>query len=387
MSEKVQYKMTRWMSCAAILIVAAAPAWAQKTQVFATGLKNPAKIIAVAGGNFLVSESDTVANGGRVSLVDSKGARRTLLDGLPSGAAFPELGADGPTGMAVSGRTLYLAIGEGDSHRAAPAPPFLVPNPAGVSSPIFATILKVDFSNDIGLLNTGFSLKPADHNTLADHLSVKLTNTSGDQATVQLLAEFRPDRPDPVSIYRNTHLYALALLPSQPNALFVADAGGNAIWQVDLDTGRTHVLVRFPPTPVPFFLRPPVSEAVPDSIFANGNHLLVSLLSGVPFAHGASRIMDVDPATGAAAPFVTSLDSAIDVTRSALTGQYYVLEFSAALSVTPPQPGRLRSFDGSNLSTLVEPLVTPTSMVLDDAAGKLYITSLALGNIVTVDIR
>jgi len=48
-----------------------------------------------------------------------------------------------------------------------------------------------------------------------------------------MLAQFRTARPDPATVYRNTHLYGLVQLPSQPDTIYVADAGNNAVWQVD----------------------------------------------------------------------------------------------------------------------------------------------------------
>ena len=56
---------------------------------------------------------------------------------------------EGPNGLALAGRTLYIANGEGDSHSSGPRPGTLVPNPNGPSSPLYATILQVTFSNDI----------------------------------------------------------------------------------------------------------------------------------------------------------------------------------------------------------------------------------------------
>lgn len=371
--------------CVLLLLAAASIVSAQRTTLV-TGLKNPTKMIAGPRGTIVVTEFDAAPNSGRISVVDSLGVRRTLIDGLPSGTSLPELAPDGPNGLALADKTLYVANGEGDTLRAGTVPRSTVPNPAGPSSPIFSTILKMEFSTDIDKLATGFALTAANQNTLADHNPVTLTNGSGDQAVIRVLSDFRPARPDPITVYRNTHLYGLALMASQPNALYAVDAGNNAIWQVDLDSGRNRVLTRFPVSPNPAFVSPPVSEAVPDSIFASGDRLLVTLLSGFPFVQRASRVVDVDPATGRFTPLITDLSSAIDVAQVA-PARYYVLEFSAAFSVSPPLPGRLRVYDENNMRILATDLITPTSMLIDESAGTAYISSRALGNIVAIKLR
>jgi hypothetical protein len=373
--------------CALLMLAAGSIVSAQRTTLV-TGLKNPTKIIAGPRGTILVTEFDATPNSGRISVVDSSGARRTLVDGLPSGTSLPELAPDGPNGLALADRTLYVANGEGDTLRNGSVPRSTVPNPAGPSSPIFSTILKVEFSVDIDRLAAGFSLTAANQNTLADHNPVTLTNTAGERAVIAVLSEFRPARPDPLTVYRNTHLYGLALMASQPNSLYAVDAGNNAIWQIDLDSGRNRLLTRFPPSPNPAFVSPPVSEAVPDSIFASGNRLLVTLLSGFPFVRSASRVMDVDPATGRFTPLITQLNSAIDVAQPAQSGPYYVLEFSAAFSAAPPLPGRFLVYEPSgNVRVLADDLITPTSMLIDETAGTAYVSSRALGNIVAIKLR
>src|SRR4051794_33223109 len=89
--------------------------WCQ-AQVVATGLQGPQKIILTPGGNLLVSETSMAVNSGRVSFVSRAGARRSLLEGLPSGVEVAS-GGSGPTAMALRARTLYVALGAGDGER------------------------------------------------------------------------------------------------------------------------------------------------------------------------------------------------------------------------------------------------------------------------------
>jgi hypothetical protein len=81
----------------------------------ATGLQTPTKIAFSTKGNLLVAESGTSGNTGRISLIDPvTGARRTLLDGMPSGRSIPANEPSGPSGLVMRGRTLYVAIGLGE---------------------------------------------------------------------------------------------------------------------------------------------------------------------------------------------------------------------------------------------------------------------------------
>ena len=94
------------------------PALAQCTEV-TSGLHLPLGTTLTNHGNLLVSESGTGAMDGRISIFDSSGNRRTLLDGLPSG--INDVGdPSGPAGIAIRGRNLYVAIGTGDVGRAGP---------------------------------------------------------------------------------------------------------------------------------------------------------------------------------------------------------------------------------------------------------------------------
>ncbi len=340
----------------------------------------------------LVTEAAGTPNTGRVSVLDSGGNRRTVIDGLPSGKAAPDMSIDGPNGIALSGRTLYIANGEGDSHVNGPTSGSIVPNPAGPSSPMYATILQVNLSADVDKLASGFSLTLQNHFTLMDGNSVTLTNTSGDTATVSLLTGFRLDRPDPNTIYRNTHLFGLALLPAQPNTLYADDAGNNAIWKVDLTSGRSQLLIRFPGTPNPLAAAggPPFSEAVPTSVRPYGDHLLVTLLSGAPFVPGASRVMEVDPATGTATTFMGALSSTIDIVfrlRADGSGQWFVLEYSTGTLATPaPAPGRLLVYTNPTPQIFSDGLATPTGLTLDSQSGTLYIVDRTDGTVSKVAV-
>ncbi|MBI4890525.1 MAG: ScyD/ScyE family protein [Acidobacteria bacterium] len=356
---------------------------AQQTPVFASGLKNPSKVVLGANGSLLVTEVGEKPNTGRVSVVDGGGRAQALLEGLPSGAAAPDGTLDGPNGLALAGNVLYVANGEGDSHVAGPAPGTIVPNPNGRSSPIFSSILRVTLTSEPDRITAPFVLSRADHDTLADGKEVRLDNGAGDKAVLMLLTKFQDSVPDARTIYRNSHPYGLSLHPYYPDLLFVADAGMNVIWKISLSTGRAQVHVRFAPIPTGVPARP-MAEAVPNSVRAYGDGLLVSLLSGVPFVPQTSSVVLVDPG-GRYEPFIPWLSSAIDMAWEERPGNiptFYSLEFSAAL--TQGAPGRLKRYDVPDGTVLVNTLRTPTSMALDPARKAMFITDRSGGAVVRV---
>ncbi len=374
--------LTNW-AVLAILYAACAPLHAQP-KVFATGLISPAKVVLGPSGTLLVSEFSDKPNTGRISIVSSSGVRRTLIDALPSGVSAE--GPDGPTGLFLDdNNTLYVAIGEGDQLQAGDAPGTAFPKTGGPSSPILATILQVNFGGPVDKITSAFTLKAADHNTLADGNPVTLDNGAGDKATVTLLSEFRY-RPDPVAGYRNSHPYALAKAPGDANHLYLADSGLNSLVQVDLPTGRWRKIAAFPNQPNHGQMGPPVAEAVPTSIRPLGNRLLVTLFTGFPFAPGNSKVVSVDPGTGASDVILDNLTSTIDIAwRSRFFGglEFYVLEFSGNLLADAP--GTLRAYNGGSPTVLADKLPGPSSLALDNAAGRLYIATKA-GMILQVDL-
>jgi DNA-binding beta-propeller fold protein YncE len=374
--------------CMGMTVSALAGATAQQAAVYASGLSFPSKVIVIPGGNLLVAEVDKTPNSGRVSLILPGGQRQTLIDGLPSGLAGEDGSPDGPNGLALDGQTLYIANGEGDAFVSGTKQGTLLPNPAGPSSPILASVLKVTFSGTAGGMASGFTLLPAQHFTLLDGASVTLTNAGGDTATMELLAQFRPGIPDAHTIYRNSHPYGLALNASQPDYLYVADAGMNIVRQVNVTTGQTQTLTRFAPTPDPV-KGPPTIEAVPTSVHAYGSLLLVSLLSGAPFVPGQSRVMTVDPATGAASEFMFYLTSTIDVAVMPTAGPrpiFFSLEYSTQLSAQPLPAGQLTRYDTAAGYVYVDGLNAPSSMAVDSGSSKLYITDRLDGTVLVVPV-
>lgn len=359
------------------------------TTLLSSGFSSPLRIIATPRGNVLVADARMEPNSGAISLVDRGGNRLALIQGLPSGLSGPELSPDGPTGMAYQDRVLYVAIGEGDAVRNGPRPGTMVPNPAGIASPLLCSILRIRLNTDIDLIAAGFRLERGQHDVLADGNEVRLTNGSGGEATLDVLVNFPDATPDPATIYRNTHPFSLSLHPSYPGEIFLADAGQNGVVRINTTTGRARMLTRFAPVPNPGPAPgPPVSDAVPDGLRPYGDEFLVTLLTGFPFNPFVSRVMTLNPGTGASGVFIANLSSAIDILyRATPAGPvFYVLEFSADQS-RQNVPGRLSRIDAAGRQILVDGLITPTSLAWDQDVGDIFISELATGRILKTPIR
>ena len=354
-----------------------------------SGLQIPLGITQSNTRNLLVSETGTrVSNTGRISIVDLDGNRWTLLDGLPSG--INDVNApSGPAGLFMRGCTLYVAIGIGDSILAGPLPGTALPNP-NPSSPIFSSVLAIHFSANVEKTTAGFILTFANQQALASGEKVTLQNGGGDKIAVELVANFPDYTSNPLPTFpdnvRGSNPFDLVVVGNQ---VYVTDGGQNSLRQVDIPTGAFSTLAAFPNIPNPLFpgLGGPFVEAVPTGLRSSDGQLLVTLFRGFPFPAGTSQVRSVDPETGAQAPFITGLKTAIDVLPIEGSDTHYLVlqHASGAGPVTPP--GLLLHFEtpGGPPTIIANCLTTPTSMTLDEKTSTLYVTELA-GRIVAIPI-
>ena len=336
----------------------------------------------------IVAESGNGPNSGRLSIIDVRnGHRRTLIDGLPAGFSPPNNDISGPSGLALRGHTLFVAIGLGDAVVNGAIPATQVPNP-NPSSPIFSSVLAIRFHDRGELPDHGGTL------TLADHFALKngseLTLGHGhDRMTIRLVGDF-PDytpepRPGEPNNVRQSNPFGLVVADDD---IYVNDASTNQVRTVDIDSGAIGTLTSFGPLPNTRGFGPPVVEAVPDSIHLFEDQLLVTLLSGFPFPLGGAQVRTVDPDAGTNAPFITGLTSAIDVLPvrvSRCATAFLTLEFSAD-QLAPGLPGRMRYFASPTAtpSVVADCLITPTSMARDARTGKVYVTEISTGRVMTV---
>lgn len=385
----------RFSLALAVLMVSLVPARAsaQCTQLI-SGLQTPLGTALTNQGNLLVSETGTTTtNSGRISIVDTRGDRRTLLAGLPS--AINDVGEpSGPAGLFMRGRTLYVAIGVGDVGRAGPFPGTDIPNPDPISSPIFSSILAIQFSANTENATTGFTLTLANQQALADGETVTLSKGASDRITIRLVADFPNFVPFPLPFFEpNVKLSNPFQLVAVEDALYVTDGGRNRVWQVDLLTGSFSTLVAFPNIPNPAFpaVGGPTLDAVPTGITFSENALLVTLFRGFPFPPGVSTVEQINPPTGSDTPFITGLRTAISVLRIAEDGDtdYLVLQHNSGTVLFPPfsGPGLLLRFEtpAGSPTVVANCLTRPTTMTLDRKNGTLYVSELG-GRIVAFSL-
>jgi hypothetical protein len=345
------------------------------------GLRMPLGITRSDQGNLIVGESGTLEpNTGRISIVDPNGNRRTLLDGLPSG--INDVGEpSGPAGVFLRGRTLYVAVGVGDS--VVPGPE---PNPA-VSSPIFSSVLAIHFSAKVESTAGGLTLSLEDHQALAEGRKVELSNGAGNRITVELIADFPDLTDDPTSPtgLRQSNPFDLVVVGKR---VYVTDGSRNLVWQADLNSGAFSELAVFPTIGNPLPFGPPAVESVPTGIAYSDGRLLTTLFRGFPFPAGTSVVAQIDPQTGSHTTYIDGLTTAIDVlpTRTGADSDDLVLEFS--IDFLGNQPGRLQLFETPDdaPTVIADCLIAPTSMTLDQKTGLLYVTELAGGRIVTLQL-
>jgi hypothetical protein len=292
----------------------------------------------------------------------------------------------------MRGRTLYALLSIGDSVLPSPVPTRNLPNP-NVSSPIFSSLLAIHFSAYVEKTTAGFTLSPADQQTLAAGPSVHLSNGGGDTVDIELVANFPDYVSDPLPgfplIVRGSNPFGLVVVGDQ---LYVTDGGRNLVWQVDIATGSFSPLATFPTIPNPLFpaVGGPVVEAVPTGIEYADGELLVTLFRGVPFAPGTSAVVQVDPSTGVPPPFLSGLKTAIGILGIKEKGEesYLVLQNSSGPAPFFGGPGLVLRFDspGGAPTVLADCLARPTAMLRDAKTGTLYITELLTGRIVALDL-
>ncbi len=367
---------------------------AQSTTVFTGGLNAPQKIIyAQRQRVFLVSEAGDSAtpNNGRISILTKNGNRFTLIDGLPSGSAPPNAEVSGPSAISLRGNTLYIAISGGNSTMNGPAPGSEIPNPSP-NSPIFSSVLELQLSPFALFGNrTNFHLSATDHTRLANGQTIVLGRFWWERSRLRLVANF-PDytpnpRPDVPNNVRTSNPYGLAI---SDDTLYVADASQNMLRTVDIEDGTIGTLISYPSRMNPTPIGPPFVEPVPDSVRLFNNKLLVTFLTGFPFAAGLADVRQYDLDSGVESQLIGGLSSAIDVlpvNEGGFCSTAYTLEFST--NQLMQTPGRLQRFDTpTGPPTLIsDSLISPTSMARDPQSGDLFVTEAFTGRIMRIALN
>lgn len=178
-----------------------------------------------------------------------------------------------------------------------------------------------------------------------------------------------------------THTYGLAAGPD--GLLWVTDAAGNDLLTVDPATGALTLKAVFGPYdgPIPNPNRGDAKEieAVPTSVAFAGGNTYVSLLTGVPFLPGLSRVVQVNP-DGTYTDYATGLTMLTDL-KTGPDGNLYAISIGVFAEEGPqPATGALiRIMPGDSTSVEVVGGLTFPTAVAFNSAGDAYVTINGLG--------
>ena len=380
---------TSWLCvCFLLLPFASTVAYPQPLpRVVASGLMAPSKLLAVSRG-ILVAEGGKGPHTGRVSFIDRDGRRSTLIDGLPAGLAAPNNEPSGVNGLAFKNRTLFMAIGSGDSVIVGPGPGSEVPNP-NRSSPILSSVLALELERSVEISAGGFLLVPADHAILAKGDPVLLRSPSGETATLRLVIDIPDYLPAPRPNVPNNVVVSnpFGLETADSCGLWLVDASRNQIWRINWCERTYTAAVSFPRYANPLPIGTPMIDAVPTSARTHEGKLLVTFLTGFPFPPGVAEVRVVRPDTDENEVLFRGHRMLLDVLYSDRGSDgFYVLEFSADPNAM--LPGRLIFYDSKNAAPVVvtSNLVGPTNMALSPFSDELMISEIVTGRIVAVSL-
>ena len=126
------------------------------------------------------------------------------------------------------------------------------------------------------------------------------------------------------------------------------------------------------------------TDAVPTSVRFYGDEMLVTYLTGAPFAEGSERI--VNPVTREIRQFINGLTSATDVLVRERPGrsQFFALEARTQLG---RGPGRLIQYDTAEARVIADQLTGPTGMAQDPATGDIFVVEYSAGRITQVKLQ
>jgi DNA-binding beta-propeller fold protein YncE len=192
------------------------------------------------------------------------------------------------------------------------------------------------------------------------------------------------NNPDPYLVESNP--YGLAFGPD--GMLWVNDAAGNDLLEIDPSTGAVSLITTFegialpdiPETFNPDRGGAHESDPVPTGIaFAPDGHAFVGFLTGFPFMEGAAKVVHVDH-DGEVSDAVTGLTMVVDV-EVGPNDDIYATEFGRfSLTTTPPgfqaNSGRVvRSLTNGTLEVIASGLNEPNGIALDKSNGNLYVVT------------
>jgi hypothetical protein len=217
-----------------------------RVEEFVTGLNHPIGGSIDSKGNLWVTDAGTGNNDASVVMINPAGEKTTFVEGLPSILANGSI--EGISHPLIQGNTLFFLHG------------------------ISGMLYKADVSS--------FAKGSA---------AVALTSLPSEDVKTYINSQ---NLVDPV----NSNAYDLAVGPD--NDIFFTDAGSNAVIRRKND-GTLSVFAKIPNIA-------DQTEAVPTGITYDGDKLIVTCLTGFPFAAGAAKIFKVDK-SGVVSEYKTGL--------------------------------------------------------------------------------
>ncbi len=376
------------------------------------------ELITVAAGT--ASVAVLVSHSGVAAQADATPAAggEPPLPPLPEGATVVAEGLWNPSDLTFGpDGTLYIAeSGITGSDSGTDEPAFATPNAAGTppaAPPAVvdgqvtaitpggeASVIATGVTGAIGIVlidevlfvacgggSVGSGFQPNAIENTVDAIDL----ATGDVNTVAALGDYEVENnPDGTDV--NPNLYGMAA--NSAGQLFVADAGGNAIYEVDPATGDFSLFTLIPTleeltggTPEAGALP---RQSVPTSVVIDGDDNIHVLLLGIGFWPGPSLLTFAPDGTVTSGP--TGLTTAVAMAMGP-DGLLYATMLSDDFEGEEPAPGSVNrvTADGT-IEKVVEGLFFPHGIAFDDA-GNLYVTTnsvisspdAALGMVVRLD--
>ena len=255
--------------------------------VVADGLVNPRYIAIGDDGTLYVSEAGT---GGDevVNLPQAPAAS-------PEPGATPEAAGPPPT-RGMTGQVTMIAADGTKTVIAKNLPSYNFEGPVGPAGIVFA-----NGKLWLAVGGGGPAISVVDQLENEDSV-VQIDPQTGSLTKIADLAAYeKANNPDPNAI--DSDLYGMAL--GADGKLYVADAGGNALYSVDPTSGEIAVVAVVPGLPFPAGMTPPPGgnpnrgganelDPVPTGVAVGADGTVyLGLLSGGPFLPGAAKVLRV----------------------------------------------------------------------------------------------
>ena len=347
------HRLVRLLTLLGLLLASATAASAVGGTVVARGLANPRGLVVASDGTLYVSEagsggSDTF--NGPPNFGPGPSHRGTS-------ARVSRIGADG-TATLVAGNLPSLALGG-----------YEVIGPS--------TLVEVD--GDL-LVVTGYV-----HQAMAaapnEAAVLRINRTTGAVTLVSDIGAFeRANDPDGFGIESDLN----GIAASADGAVYVGDAGGNALYRVDPRSGQLSLVTVFDGLPGagPNPARGNRNELdpVPTGVaMAADGSVYVGFLSGFPFPTGAAKVVRV-ARDGAVSDALTGLTAVVGVAVGP-DGLLYVVEFASGFDLNAQPPGWkndsgrvLRVLPTGATQVVADGLNRPYGIAFDKT-GNLFVTN------------